>query len=372
LKICLIGMTSPFRGGISHYTFSLARELARTHQVYLISFKTLCPQLRFRGRTQRDFSARQFHVQHMPLLSCMDPRTWSRVLNTIQRQRPELVVLQWWSVFHLLPYAFLCIMVRCFLRSKVCYLCHNVLPYERGRLSTIATLIAFLFVDRFIVQCRSDAVTLHRIRPGSVVQITPHPVFDQFRFTPDLTRAEAKRRLGVTGPTLLFFGQIRAHKDLEYLIDALPRVLVHMECTLFIVGEFYATEKICRQRIRHHQLERWVRVVNRYIPNEEVELYFSAADLIVLPYVTASQSGVLQIARSFNLPAVATRVGGLPEQVLHGRTGYLVAPRDSEALANAILAFFREHKAEEFRENIERTRSHYTWRRVADAIVSLP
>ncbi len=118
-------------------------------------------------------------------------------------------------------------------------------------------------------------------------------------------------------------------------------------------------------------LGRYVRIVNRYVPNEEVEDYFAAADLLVLPYVTASQSGVLQIARSFDLPAVATRVGGLPDQLSDGKTGFLVPPRDSRALADAVLEVFRNRKWEEFARNIERTRSSYGWTRVAAAISSL-
>ena len=287
-------------------------------------------------------------------------------MGDIQRQKPELVVLQWWNPFCLPAYAFLCITIRWLLRRKVCYLCHNVLPHERGWLSTILTLLGLLFAGRFVVHSRADAATPRRILPGREVRTAPHPVYDQFRFTPELTPTQAKPRIGVTGPTLLFFGQIRPYKGLEYLMDALPNVLARMECTLLIVGEFYWGEEAYRQRISRRGLGERVRIVNRYVPNEEVELYFRAADLIVLPYVTASQSGVLQIAQSFSLPAVATQVGGLPDQVSHGNTGYLVPPRDSEALANAILTFFREHKAEEFRRNIERAHSCYGWSWVDD------
>jgi glycosyltransferase involved in cell wall biosynthesis len=158
---------------------------------------------------------------------------------------------------------------------------------------------------------------------------------------------------------------------LEYLIDALPHVLAQMECTLLIVGEFYYGEGACRERIEHYGVGERVRIINRYVPNEEVEIYFCAADLMVLPYVEASQSGVLQVAQSFTLPAVATQVGGLPEQISHGNTGFLVPARDSDALAKAIVAFFHEDRGKEFRKNIEQARSRYSWTRVAEAIVSL-
>ncbi len=371
MKICLIGVTYPFRGGISHYTFKLAHELAKDHEVRVISFETLYPRCLFPGKTQLDFSARLFQIPHTPIIRPLDPRSWLRTLAAIRRQDPQLVVLQWWNVLCLPAYAFLCTALQCFFKGRVCYLCHNVLPHERGLPLTVLTLLGLFFARRFVVHSRADAAFLRRVLPGISVRTAPHPVYDQFRLTSYLTRAEAKRRLGLTGHVLLFFGQVRPYKGLEYLIDALPHVLAEMECTLLIVGEFYWGETHCRQRIERLGLGRYVRIVNRYVPNEEVEDYFAAADLLVLPYVTASQSGVLQIARSFDLPAVATRVGGLPDQLSDGKTGFLVPPRDSRALADAVLEVFRNRKWEEFARNIERTRSSYGWTRVAAAISSL-
>jgi len=371
MKICLIGLTYPFRGGISHYTFMLARELRKAHRVDVISFKALEAAWLPVARTQRDPSARVFNLEHAPLISNLDPRSWLQALAAINRQKPDLVVLQYWNGLCLPAYIFFCMAIRWLLRLKVCYLCHKVLPQERRSLFTSLTLLGLMFAGRFIVHSHSDAAILRRVFPWSLVRRAPHPVYDQFRLTPGLTRAEAKRTLGITGPALLFFGHIRPSKGLEYVIEALPHVLAQMNCTLLIAGDFNAGEKTYRERIERYGLSEKVRIINRYIPNEEIEIYFLAADVIVLPYVTASHSGVLEIARSFNLPAVATQVGGVPEQICHGKTGLLVPPRDSDALAEAIVTFFQENNAEQFRKNIELARGCCNWDRVAEAIISL-
>jgi hypothetical protein len=137
-----------------------------------------------------------------------------------------------------------------------------------------------------------------------------------------------RSRLGLSGNTLLFFGLIRRYKGLPRLLEAMPLVLKKVDCTLLVVGEFYEGKDHCLNLINALGLASNVRIIDRFIPDGEVSLYFSAADLVVLPYESATQSAIVPIAYAFERPVLATRVGGLPEAVRDGETGLLVEPHD--------------------------------------------
>ena len=154
------------------------------------------------------------------------------------------------------------------------------------------------------------------------------------------SKAAARTRLGLPPErnVLLFFGLIRPYKGLGYLIEAMPQVLKSLDCSLLVAGEFYDDKSKYTKLIDAHQLGPHVRLEDKYISNEEVAVYFAAADVVVLPYVEASQSGIVPIAYSFNTPVISTRVGGLPEAVIDGQTGFLVDPGSPERLAEADTA----------------------------------
>jgi glycosyltransferase involved in cell wall biosynthesis len=161
---------------------------------------------------------------------------------------------------------------------------------------------------------------------------------------------------------------VRSYKGLRYLIEALPLVLAHLEVHLLIAGEFWDDAAVYREQIRSRGLEKHSTIVDRYIPNEEVGAYFAAADLVVLPYVDATQSGIVQMAFGFGVPVVTTTVGGLGEAVQDGRTGLLVSPRDHEALATAIIRYFQEGLGLGMRVNIRSEKERFSWEQLVDLI----
>ncbi len=145
---------------------------------------------------------------------------------------------------------------------------------------------------------------------------------------------------------MLFFGYVRAYKGLLVLIDAM-KLLVDAgmtDCTLLVVGEFYDDETRYRNRVRELGLEPYIRFVSEYVPNDQVTTYFSAADVVVLPYLSATQSGIVQIAYNFDKPVIATDTGGLAEVVVDKKTGLIVPPNSPEALAGAIKQFYTENR----------------------------
>jgi glycosyltransferase involved in cell wall biosynthesis len=172
-------------------------------------------------------------------------------------------------------------------------------------------------------------------------------------------------------PVILFFGFVRPYKGLNYLIDALPLVLEKQDVHLLIAGEFWDSAQTYLDQIQSLHLESHVTLVDRYIPNEEVGVYFAAADLVALPYVEATQSGIVQMAFGFGVPVLTTKVGGLGEAVRDGVTGLLVHPRDSQALALAILRYFQDRLGLEMRPNIQADKDRFAWARMVALIEQL-
>jgi glycosyltransferase involved in cell wall biosynthesis len=220
------------------------------------------------------------------------------------------------------------------------------------------------------VQSREDRDQLLSLRSGARVTVHPHPTYTQFA-QGSLTRQDARLRLGVEGRVLLFFGLVRAYKGLHTLLQAYGRVAEKLDATLLIVGEFYEDRAPYDAEISALGIGARVRVIDRYIPDEDVEVYFRAADLVVLPYRSATQSGITQTAFAFERPVVVTAVGGLPDVVDDGVTGYVVPPDNAEALAGAIERFFASDAAGAMSAAIRAGSERFSWKGCVEALLAL-
>lgn len=368
----LIGPTYPFRGGIAHYTTLLCHHLRRRHQVDFISFRRQYPDWLFPGRTDREPSRPLLEVDCERLIDPFDPWTWVQAARRIRAFAPDFLLFQWWVPFWAPVWSSILWLVRRRVNPRVLFLAHNVLPHETRWVDRLLTRRTLGQGDAIIVHSQRDRDDLLRLLPGVEVCVTAHPTYELFAQQAP-SRTEARRLLGLGDeiPVLLFFGFVRAYKGLDYLIGALPTVLAHLDARLLVVGEFWDDPAPFRERIHALRLDEQVTIVDRYIPNDEVGAYFAAADLVTLPYVDATQSGVIQIAFSFGVPVVTTTVGGLAEVVEDGATGFLAPPGDSQALAAAILRFFQEDRAAAFRANIQAQRDRFSWDRLVTLIEEL-
>jgi len=153
---------------------------------------------------------------------------------------------------------------------------------------------------------------------------------------------------------LLFFGYVRKYKGLDILIEALPLVKKeYPDIKLLIVGEFYDNPSVYTDKIKSLGLENDVVLINRFVANEEVAQYYEASDVVVLPYRSATQSGILNVAYGFYKPAVVTDVGGLSEFVKNGETGIIVQPDSPDEIYKGISEIFKISGKTDFRKNIE-------------------
>lgn len=368
MRICLVGPAYPYRGGISHFTHMLARELRLSHEVLLVNFKRLYPKVLFPGRTQYDDGARTAGEASVRVIDSIGPRSWPRAARAVIEFSPDVVVVQWWQPFFAPAMRSIVSRVRRHSNARIVFLCHNVLPHEARPTDRALVRWGLARAHGFVVQSRQDGETLASLLPGARIVFNPMPVFDVFGGG-DETREAARAKLGLTGRVILFFGLVRAYKGLDTLLDAFAICGDRLQATLCIVGEFYEDREPYDERIRALGIGDRVRVIDRYIADDEVGSYFRAADVAVLPYVSATQSAVVQTAFSFGTPVIVTRVGGLPDIVADGETGYVVPPRAPGELAAAMTRFFDEPAGERMSKEIRARAGQFSWARCVEAIL---
>lgn len=370
MYIIILGTAYPLRGGIAHYNALLYQELKKKHRVEIITFKRQYPALLFPGKTQVESSGELLRVPSEALLDSINPVNWIAVGNEIRRRTPDLLIMKYWLPFFGPCFGTVARTAKKGTNTRVLYICDNVVPHEHRPGDRVFTSYAFGAGDFFIVQ--SDAVErdLKALVPDARYRKVPHPVYNIFGEPVD--KHAARRRLGITAErVLLFFGYVRPYKGLNVMLEAMVQIITRMKAALYVVGEFYDDKDKYMNKIAELGLESHVVVNSDYVPNDTVGLYFSAADVVMLPYLSATQSGIAQIAYNFNKPVIATNVGGLAEVVRDGVTGFVVPPNNPAALAEAVVRYFAEQRGEEFARNVAQEKQKYSWEAMARAIEDL-
>ena len=343
MKFSIIGPAYPLRGGIAHHAYRLRQELiARGHRVQVISFRKLYPSLFFPGTTETDASKLRLDAEAQAILAPLNPATWIEAIKEVKAFAPHAAVFQWWQPFFAPMVATL---ARALGKSGIRRIieCHNVFPHEASPLDRLLLKLAFSNADRFITHSKKDRELLAKLVDERRIAVCSLPALDEFR-----APGKGER----SGRRILFFGKVRKYKGLSVLLEAMPKVLSEIEVELLIAGEFYDSIDKYQRLIGELGIESSVRIDNRYIPNEEVAGLFEQADLLVLPYVTASQSGVARIAFSNALPIIASDAGGLSETVIENVNGLLFSARDSNALASKIVSYFADNLGPRFAGNL--------------------
>ncbi|MCX5800924.1 MAG: glycosyltransferase [Candidatus Eisenbacteria bacterium] len=367
LRFCIVGPAYPLRGGIAQYLAILYSLLEKDHDVSFVSFKRQYPSFLFPGETQMDPGKPRIDVKPAALIDSINPLSWYTAFRYVKKVRPHLLIFKWWIPFFGPCYASICFLARKLTGARVLFICDNVIPHERRVVDRILTKLAFAQVDYFVTLSNAVLRDLKSVKPGAVAVEIAHPNYDYFTFGRIESEA-AKRRLGVDGRVILFFGYVRPYKGVRYLLEAFAKVKERVKATLLVVGEFYEPREPYLELIDKLGLGKSVVLVDRYVSDEEVGLFFSAADVVVLPYTSATQSGVVQIAFAFEKPVISTRVGGIPEVVNDGVNGILIPPSDSEAMAGAIETFFGGNLSDTLVKNIRENSSAYSWTPLVEAL----
>ena len=370
MKIVIVGTAYPLRGGIAHYNAILYRHLSARHSVDIVTFTRQYPSIFFPGKTQDEKGGHESAVPTEQLIDSINPWTWYTAAKAISQKKPDLLIFKYWMPFFAPCFGTIARLVKRWTGAKVLFICDNVIPHERRIGDTALTRYAFAAVDSFVVQSAAVEKELQAFHPQARYELVPHPVYEIFGSL--MPKEQARRELGIRDErVILFFGYVRRYKGLHILLDAMPAILESVNVKLLVVGEFYDDEQKYRQQIAEKNLGERVFVHSDYVPNEEVSRYFSAADVVVLPYVSATQSGIVQIAYQFDKPVIATDVGGLAEVVLNERTGFIVKPEAPDEVANAVIRFYEEGREPEFVHNVSVEKKKYSWENLVQAIERL-
>ncbi|RMF01674.1 MAG: glycosyltransferase [Bacteroidetes bacterium] len=367
--ILLLGPAYPYRGGLAAFNERLAYALQEQgYLVTLITFSLQYPDFLFPGKTQFSKDAPPQGLSIRRQINAINPWNWLRVGWALRRERADLCIAAFW-----LPFMgpALGTILRLLGRSTTRIgLIHNIIPHEKRPGDWWLAKYFTGAIDAAL--CLSDAVQRDLARFTSVPSaVSPHPVYDSYGEPID--QGEARQRLGLepTGRYLLFFGFIRAYKGLDLLLEAMadPRLRA-AGVRLIVAGEYYGNELAYEQQIEQLGIGDLLEKHTHFIPNQAVKDYFCAADLVVQPYRSATQSGISQLAYHFERPMIVTRVGGLAEIVPHGVAGYVVDQQPA-AIAEAVVDFYENKRADHFRAGVLAAKQRYSWASLVDRLQAL-
>lgn len=360
----MVGPAHPFRGGLAGFDHTLAGTfIADGKRCRIFTFTTQYPSLLFPGKTQFTGDPAPEGLDITRELSTVNPVSWIRTGRKIKKVAPDAVIVRYWIPFMALSLGTVCRIARRNGKTKVFALLDNVVPHEKRPFDRSMTRYFVNSVDGFVYMSEEVNHDLRMFDKTKPALFAPHPMFTHYG--PKLSKEEACRALGLD-PELkytMFFGFIRDYKGLDLLLEAWARLKGSEALKgrkLIIAGEYYSGREKYEALIERYSLADDLVMMTRFIPDSEVAALFSAVDLVVQPYKSATQSGVTQVAYYYDVPMIVTDVGGLREIVPDGEVGYVVNPESSQ-IAAAIDRYYMENKEEEFRAGIRVYRERFTW-----------
>ena len=366
LHIAIVGPAHPYRGGLASIMETMAREYQRRgYRVDIITFTLQYPSLLFPGKSQTVTTPPPTDLSIERKVSTINPMTWWRVGRQLCKLRPDIVLMKYWTPFMAPCFGSIARLARRNGHTRVICQIDNVEPHEHHLTDKMFNRYYLRSVDGFIYMSEQVHGELKAYTQAPAL-FSPHPMFEHFGERKE--RTEACNALGIDPNTryALFFGLIRDYKGLDTLIEAWAKFR-RKGHKLLIAGEFYASRDKYTSLIQHLGLQDDIILHDHFIPDSEVANYFSAADCVVLPYKTATQSGVTQIAYNFRTPIIVTNVGGLKEIVPDGVVGYVV-DSSVEGVLNGLERIYEEDRLDEFTHNMEHERKRFSWASMCDKI----
>jgi len=362
MKIVILGTAYPYRGGLSAFNERLAYEYQNQgHDVEIYTFTHQYPDFLFPGKTQYSTEPAPENLKIVRKVHSYNPFNWIKIGREIARKKPDMMITKFWLPFMSPCFGTIARIVRRNKHTKLISILDNVIPHEH-RIGDKQFVRYFIKpTDGFVAMSKSVLANLRLFTQDKPAVFSPHPLYDHYGER--LSREEALSLLNLDPENhyALFFGFIRAYKGLDLLLEAFAdERLRQSNVKLLVAGEFYGDPAPYLNQIKTSGIEDKVVLCTDFIPDSEVNRYFSAADLVTQPYKTATQSGVTQIAFHFEKPMLVTNVGGLAEIVPDGKIGYVVEP-DTKQIADAICKFFDEHHQQEFEKNIVEEKQKYAW-----------
>ncbi len=372
MKITILGTAYPYRGGLAAFNERLAQEFVKeSDNVTIETFTLQYPNFLFPGKTQYSSEPAPENIQIQRSVSSVNPFNWLSVGRKIAKDAPDILIIKFWLPFMAPCFGTIARKVRKNGKTKVISILDNIIPHEKRLADKLLSNYFVGAVDGFIAMSKSVLSDLNLFDKQKPRCFCPHPLYDNFG--EKLAKSDAIRNLQLDEKTqyILFFGFIRDYKGLDLLLEAMAnKKLKDKNLKLIVAGEFYNNAD------KYFELEKKFNIAdkiiwrNDFIPDSQVATYFSAADIIVQPYKSATQSGVTQIAYHFEKPMLVTNVGGLAEIVPNGKVGYVVES-NANAIVSALCDFYDNNRENEFIENVVVEKQKYTWNRMTKCIKEL-
>ena len=380
MKIVILGTAYPYRGGLATFNERLARQfLSEGHEVEVWTFTLQYPSFLFPGKTQYSSEKAPNDLLIRRVLNSCNPFNWIRVGHQLRKAAPDMLICCYWMAFFAPAYGLISRIARRNGKTKAIALVHNMMPHEP---SILDKLFAPYFVksqNGFVALSESVVKDIEKIELSIVNSqlsikpkaFSPHPIYDHYGER--MTKEEACKALGLDPKKnyMLFFGLVRAYKGLDLLLDAFAQIKDQLpSLQLIIAGEFYEDEEKYRAQITANGLDERVILRNEFIPDADLRKYFGAADLIVQPYKSATQSGVTQVAFHFEKPMLVTNVGGLGEIVHDHQMGYACAPT-ADAIAEDVLDYFTNNRQVAYTAYLQKEKTKYAWSKMTEAFIKI-
>lgn len=373
MRIVILGTAWPYRGGLAAFNERLAKQFVQEgHEVEVVTFTLQYPSFLFPGKTQYSNETAPEGLKITREMNSCNPLSWVKVGRRLKKETPDLVISCYWMAFFAPCYGVIQNIVKRNGKTKCIALVHNMIPHEP---SVLDKLLAPFYVkqnDGFVALSDSVVKDIASLDKGNKPKtFSPHPVYDHYGEKMDKKTACEALGLDVHKNYMLFFGLVRAYKGLDWLLDAFARVKEDLkDLQLIIAGEFYEDEDKYRKQIADNGLIDRVIIKNEFVADADLRKYFGAADLIVQPYKTATQSGVTQVAFHFEKPCLVTNVGGLGEIIHHGKMGYAVEPQ-VDAIADSLMDYYQNDRQAAFTEYLIQEKKKYEWDKMTRTFYSL-
>jgi glycosyltransferase involved in cell wall biosynthesis len=376
-KVVIIGPAHPLRGGLATFNQRLAKEFS--HQGYdcsIWSFSLQYPSFLFPGKTQYTGEPAPDGIKINTVINSVNPFNWLSVGNKLKKEKPDIIVVRFWLPFMGPALGTILRRVRKNKHTKIICIADNVIPHEHRPGDKAFTKYFLKCCDAFIMMSEKVLNDLGKFEKNKPAKLVQHPLYDTFGEI--ISKEEARKQLAIGNEQklILFFGFIRRYKGLDILLEAM-KILRDQNfkpqtsnLKLLVAGEFYEEEKPYKELIDKLGIADDLILRTDFIPDSEVKYYLCAADAVVQPYRSATQSGVTPLAYHFERPMIVTNVGGLPSLVPHEKAG-LVAEPNAASIAEAIVHFYQLGE-DYFIPHLREEKKKYSWRNLVEAITQLP
>lgn len=375
-NIIIIGSAHPLRGGLASYNERLAREFIKQgHKVIIYTFSLQYPGFLFPGTTQFSKEPAPPDLDIRVKINSVNPLNWIKVGREIKKARPDLIVVKFWMPFMGACLGSILRIVKKNRYTKIICIADNIVPHEKRPGDTVLTKYFIQPIDAFITMSEKVMGDLQLFAPNKPAKFIPHPLFDNFG--EKVSKAAARTHLDIKKdePVILFFGFIRKYKGLDILLEAMQLLQEETAQTTFsmpkllIAGEFYEDKKTYDEQMARPGIRENLIIRTDFIPDSEVKYYLCAADVVIQPYRSATQSGVTPLAYHFEIPMIVTNVGGLPALVPDGKVG-LVAEPTPASIAKKIKDFYEKGEAH-FIPHLVEEKKKYGWDKMVKAILDI-